>query len=596
MAKPAKDKYGIVDFVSEMKRFSINEQVAWYATAQAYEGNHFLVYERQTGKLTKVPLRPLFNPLPEVKKQTDAFENLLTKINLQFFAYPKNLKDASNKELNDAYYFSLLLQDYFREYKYVFHQAIHDALVYPVSFIEVAKTIKIDDETGLEVSDVEYIPYDVFDIVFDPRYPFEKQRRIVKILRLNKEDAENNPLYRDAIKSGISVEGTFNDYKTLMEQERYSKQSECVLFEAHIKESYIKEIEVRGKKYKVPSQRLRIVTTNVNGEILRDDVYEDIDFFTIVPIHLSPLKHYYHPSFAEEILPINRSMDLMNLRVEDFLLKYTKGQWLKGVNDEMYFTDESGVIIEYEGNKPELVQQPNLSAAPFNYMGALFNYAGRYGVSDINLGKAPRTSNIRSEGMLEYLSSTELGQKQIEFDNYIAALEKIANITIFFLHKLWKTPRTKFLGESDSELKPVSFVSSEMKDIYGINPEYNNLIYIPKKLSKLRIGIDENFGSTLEEKRRTILALVQLGVLKNPKNILKYFAVGNVADIVLSEMTQGSLLENQEFVELVNDPNTPQEVKNAMATILNYLAQKKAAPNLPIGQEQEQPIKSSSKK
>lgn len=559
----------IVEFVSTHKQYRIQDELKWYVLYNAYENNHFYHIDRKEGRLERLPLRPLFNPIPELKKQVDSFENLLTSLDLLFFAYPKDLSTASTKSLKRSYYISLLLQDYFDENIMGVHQWIHDALMYPVSFLEVKKIQRIDPNTGIYGDDIEYDSSDIFDMIFDPRYKWERQERIIKIIRSNENEIKENSLYK--IPSGVSLKGDFRDYKSIIEQDKFGKSSEINLFQSMSKEIKTQRKNVGTGTPEVKTSQLRICTTTVDGIELRNDIYEGVDFYPIVPLHLSSQKYYYHPSFAEDQLPINRSLDIINMRIEDFLLKYTKGQWLSREGSEFEFTDESGVVAKYDGEKPELMAQPALTDAPFNQMNNLFGYSERYGVSGLSMGKAPKGSNMRSADMITSVIGQELRQKKKEFDAYMDAIKKVADISMFFLNEMWKEPKSRFVGENDGDMKGVEFISDDMAQFY--KDDTKNVVFLPKRLAKLKVTIDQNFGNSLEEKRQTIIQLAELKLLKNPKTILKYFAIGNVADLVLNELTEGSLLQNEEFMALVNDPNTPPNVKQALAQVLRFLAQ-----------------------
>ena len=542
----------ILDFISSQKNLRSLEELSWYVCYKSYEGEHFLLYDRKAGKLTKAPLRPLFNPIPEIKKQVNGLINLITTPNLKAIVLPKLLFNAQISDFEASYYFENLLFDYLKKYKLQINQSLLDALIYPLSFLGVNVVEDINGE-----KDVEYYNLDVFDVLFDPRYPFEKQKMIVKVIRGQKD------VFLERYK-GKGVEEKdfdigFTDYKSVMEQEKFSLRSNTAIYEAEIKEE----------------DGLRIMTITPNGKVLRNEFFEGMNFFSIVPIHLSLDKYYYHPSFVEDLIPLQRSLDLMQLRIEDFLLKFTKGTWLAREGTEMEFSDESGVIVKWDGGEAPVFQGiPNLTSAPFNFLGNQLNFMERYGVSALALGKPPAKSNIRAGNLYAGILSQEIKNKQIEFSNYIEAIKKILEITSFYLASLWKIPTERITKGKEQEADKIYFVSEDTLEYF--KGQNKTIIGIPKRLKNFDIGIDIDFGMSDEERRATIIQLAQFGVFKDPTIIVKYLAPNKAKELLLEMAKNQTLLQSPEIQKLISDANTPDEVKQALSIVFNYLAKQNA--------------------
>ncbi|MEM5875559.1 MAG: hypothetical protein QXX45_03265 [Candidatus Aenigmatarchaeota archaeon] len=525
-----------IDYIENLRRLRSQYELSWYVCYKAYQGEHFIFYDRKQGRLTRFPMRPLYNPIPEIKKQVNSLVNLLTYPKLKAIVLPKLLFYSQEEEFKASYLFEQLFFDYLEKYRLQIRQALLDALIYPVSFLGI-------NTVG---NDIEIYNLDVFDVVFDPRYPFEKQKRIAKIIRMSKDIAKKKYNLKEK-----DLEGDVYDYKSLIEQEEFSKKSEVVLYE-------IEEKRDGG---------LEISLVTPVGKVLKKDFYEEIDFFTITPIHLSLEKYYYHPSFVEDLIPLQRSLDLMQLRIEDFLLKFTKGTWLVREGTDFELTDESGVIVKWDGAEAPVFQGiPNLTNAPFVFLGNQMSLLERYGVSALTFGKPPKQSNIRASSIISSIISQEIKNKQIEFDNYVYALEELVKKMSFYLSSLWKIPEKRY---------EVYFVSEDT--LSAFKEAYNNIIGIPKRLDNFKIGIDIDFGTNDEERKQIILAMAQYGVLKDPRIIFKYLAPYKAKELILEMTKEQTLLQNPEIQALMQDKETPDEVKEALKVLFSYLAQKYAS-------------------
>ena len=72
-----KDKE-LLDRIYAFKRMRENYEPLSYLSRRAYEGKHFMYWDKSDKRLAEYPnKKAVFNQLPEVAKQTDAFENFL---------------------------------------------------------------------------------------------------------------------------------------------------------------------------------------------------------------------------------------------------------------------------------------------------------------------------------------------------------------------------------------------------------------------------------------------------------------------------------------------------------------------------------------
>src|SRR5258708_39644016 len=168
------DSSTLLTILDDYQRYRINYEPRWDLSRHAYENEHFVGWSRSQGTLVKLPFRKkLFHQLPEVTKQTDAMENLLLTVNPLFHAYPNDF--SSDEDIKRARYYSMLLKDYYYKWfmENLLHQYVHNGLVYPLSYFQVAVEYEYDSEKDQMVKDVTGHILDAFDVLFNPRIAFE---------------------------------------------------------------------------------------------------------------------------------------------------------------------------------------------------------------------------------------------------------------------------------------------------------------------------------------------------------------------------------------------------------------------------------------
>src|SRR3990167_1163422 len=217
--------------IYRFKKMRENYEPLFYLARKAYEGKHFVAWDREQRTLTETSLKPVtFNQLPEVAKQADSYENFLLSTDFIFTVVPQRLSD--DQALKDSMGLSLLAKNYYDKLKdsTIFGDYINSALKDNVSFIEVAQNAARDD--------VEYRQFDGFDILFNPLVKdWDKQTLVVKVVRKTKTQLTNSKLYKLPILGQVSSVSTeFISWKDIYEAEKYSsfanlQKDEFLLFE-----------------------------------------------------------------------------------------------------------------------------------------------------------------------------------------------------------------------------------------------------------------------------------------------------------------------------------------------------------------------------
>jgi len=537
----------LLDIIYSLKKVRENYEPMFYLSRKAYEGKHFVAWNRSLQTLTELPgNRSMMNQLPEVAKQTDAFENFLLSTDFTFTLIPTKLSDDAS--LEDSMNLSLLAQDYYNKLKdsTILSDYIHFALLDNVSFIEVSPN---DANT-----DVECRMFDGFDILFDPRIrDWGKQTLVVKVIRKTKTQLENSKLYN--ISKGVSsVSGTpFFSWKDVYESEKYASfatlnQDEYLLFECYIK----------------TAKGLRVVTIDGAANVLRNDLYESVKGIPIIPLRIYS-GEWYQPSYAYRLIPLNRSIDIISNRMEDLILRLAKGGWLvqneENLNSRM--NEENGQVIKYESVKPTQIEMPSVPNFIFEWFQNTINLSERYGLSSVMSGNMPmNSSNLRANSMLESITGQTMRNNTAVISNMRASIKSILEYTFAFLYEMWDTPQDVLF--TDFSQSSPRFISEKFGDFSD-----TSVVKIPSSFKRFEVTIDDAFGYTLGERKKSAIELNKLGVISG-ETLKKIFKLGSSAYLVEAE--DKPMYQTKEFQLLMKAfPTMSVEQKQSVINTLNAL-------------------------
>ena len=555
----------LLDLVENYRRYRIDFEPRWYTAIHAYENEHFMAWSRTQGQLVKIPFRKrLFHQLPEVSRQADALENLLLATTPVYVAYPNDF--SSDKDITAARYISLLLKEYYNDWHSdnLFHEYVHDGIVMPYSFLEI-KVDEIWDEAKKDyIKDVRPVILDAFDILFDPRYNFDDNNIIIKILKKPLRDFLNNPIYKHPKTMMVGSEEV--DFKEMLIRDKYGNSLETgenapvTAYECLIKEK----------------KGLRIQTIDTKGFEMRNDFYEGIDFFPIVPFRTYS-GNMMQPSYVERILPINRAEDIISNRIEDFIYKMVRGAYLKREGSELNFDDETGSIVSYEGDEPTVMPIPTIPDFVFNWFQNLQTMTERYTVSSMATGQPGKGSQVRAAKIYEQVQRATVAQQKTPIDNFFYSLQRAAEITLYYLSTILTEPRDYTIQQVGGKFQTISFIGEDNADLY---PE---AIVIPKKMKRLHVEIEDSMGYTIEGKRNSAMEIAKvIADVPEPfqEIILDLYKVGNTADIMSLLAKSKTLLNNPEFMNLIAQKDKlPPEVRNGLAAVLQYLSKQSPVPS-----------------
>lgn len=540
----------------------------WYKNYWAYENNTFVTFNRQANTLVKMPYRKrFFVNLPEVKKQSDSFENLLLVNNPLFVNYPDDISDP--KQISSSQNLSRLLKRHYNEWhaQNIFHDYVHLATKYPISFLDIATENRKNPYTKKMQKTIVPRAMDAFDFLFDTTKKFEDNPVVFKIVRKTLKEIKEYNLFKTPTFSG----GKINlDMKEMINNEKYGQLPGI---------GELQTVACFESMEKTPDG-INKITFDAGGHKLNEKFYEGIDFYPTVPLQLYS-GDPYQPSFVQNLIPITRSLCLIANRIEDFILKFVKGGYLVRDGSDVFFSDENGIIVKYTGDKPETMNMPQFNMAIITWFNKLFELAERYGVNQYAMGLSARGSQNRTAKQGDQAIKAAQMQQKTPMDSFMQSIKTTAQISIYYLSEFTDEPTSfTFKNESDSQKQfdSVKFIGEKWKD------KDKNAVIIPHNIQYMEIEIEDVSHASIQAKKEAIFELAQQWATIPPqfqKVLLDLYKVGNTGDIMRDLERGQTLLDNPEFKNLIDQARKkqlPKEVQQGLAIVLKFLGEQSPVP------------------
>lgn len=562
-----KDLFAYVTDLLNQRRTYYEPQ--WYADLWGYENNHFIGWNSRANSILMYPTRKkFFIQFPEVKRQVDGAQNLMMASNPVYQVYPTDYADEKQKQ--DARYQSLFLKQHYLDWHEdnILNSVVHNGFVLPISFVEIAVSKEWDIETSKYIHTTVPRSYDAFDVLFDPRFLFDQQPCIVKFIRTTSDMIAKSPLYKDF--KGKQVSSFPQDYKEIYYTDKFGSSyvrdsNRIVIAECHVRDG----------------QDIKVVTIDGQGQVLRETVIKDMPYWTIVPFQPSS-GSAYQPSLLENLLPINRSLDLVANRAESMMLKYVKGSYLVHANTQVSMSDEDGTITSWKGSiPPEILKNPDFPQAAWEYINFMQSSSDRYGLNSVTLGGAPKGSNMRSGKMMDKTNANAMLQQKMYMDNFTYMLKRSAEVMVYLESKLLVEPRNVTVQSTNNQYESKQFVGQDYYDQFKANP---NVIPLPKSFKKLSITIEDESMHGIEAKRTNVerYAKAYNDVKATSPEILplldEVFTVGDMDQLQGERDKNNTLLDSPAFQNILENlrsgalDGTPQ-IKQIVAQFTAALSQ-----------------------
>jgi hypothetical protein len=526
---PTKDP-SLTDVVNNMITVSKNYRQVfeprWYVSYNAYENNHFVVWLPESRQIRKIPIRgnKFFNQIPELTKQIDTVENMLLTPEIIPIVYPVNMDEPSMywaKKIGD--YLMYLYKHWF--FLGTLHDAVHDALVMPVSYFQLLPPETNNGKMDLLEIDAfdAFVPPGIKDVQSPECNYFGKNIRLP--ISIIQNDQSYNSERRKVRGTGKFSTST---YKDMIMSERYSNPGgdNYVANTSIINELWLKEKQKDGKV------KIR-VTTECEGMILRNELtsYDRLPFVSL-KLHQGVL---YQPSFAEYLLPINRGIDLFQSRMEDFGLKMVRGALMAPYGAGITrTTDENGEIVYYKGQmKPEPMPIPEIPPFFSNYINMSFGWMERYGASAVTMGASPK--GMKTYRTVEAVRQQDYASQKTPMDFMKIALTQLFNLVVYFASIYYLEPVGIKIYEQEDyntfDILGEKGLQYNMDAYENANHDMTKAPVVVHPDNVVEIEFETAQSYTMEGKRQTIYQAVEAGLLAK-EDAIRMLKLGNVRDIM----------------------------------------------------------------
>lgn len=572
-------------------RFRFERQ--WYIADNFFDGNHFVWYRKESGTIDRIspPRGTVLRAINKASKLVEAVQSLIVSNNAKWTAYPE--ADLTSGQVTEEAEETAHRQSQFLEY--IFDQLnmkekqgdlVLYALKFPVAFWEFYPT---DDGLSIGCN-----TYDAFDILFKPDVDSIYDSPVLfKTVEKTPEEIKANPDYKIADEDEIVVnpEPYASELKSLRYNEKYGsksgsgKKSTVTLKEAWIQEWYketvYKEVDtgivdpMTGEPVmeQVPEERrkrkIRVVTY-ISGmkEPLRnkETAFDNFPFVAYSPKSGA----LYQPSLLEKVMSANKSLDLIVSGIEQFMHTMNKGRWLKHRNaylSKVY--NETGQIVEWDVEKPELVAQQSIPNYFFTHIGNLEKWIEEQTVNSATMGRNPQ--GVRAYKTVEALKSSDMSNQAIAITRLETALERAAEIILEISDKYFDRPQT--IHRMNKE-EPDYF------NVVGARYKQPDDGAIPlSATTKVNVSVESGLSYTQEGKRQTLMELFYAGLV-DKQTVLEGFKFGNVGEImqkVEKEQSQTSMIDAADF-GVLSDETKKQVLQELIASNVSLTQPASAAP------------------
>lgn len=552
-------------YLDILKQYRLNFEPDWYRNHFAYENNTFISWSRSAQTIVRMPYRKtFFMNLPETKKQADSFENMLLQFMPLFVPYPTDI--SNKKSLDDARYLGKFLEQKYMEWdsSNIIHNFVHNAIKYPVSFFEISIENKLDPITQKVKKCIVPRIGDVFDWYFDPRIPFEDNQVIIKVLRKSLFELKQFGGFKEPKNGTISP---IQDMKEMIYANKYGNRDET----GDLKTILAYQVFEKTKK----GIDVQIIDEDAN--VLDKRSYAGASFWPVVPLTLYS-GDVYQPSFVQNMIPINRSISLIANRIEQFIMKFTKGSYLVRDGSDISFSDENAIVVKYEGEAPTVMPVPIMQPAILQWFQNLFSLAERYGMNQAALAVTAKSSNQRTAEQQRMDIASQQTQQKTPLDNLIQAFKQIAERTIYYYSEYTDEPIDMTIRTEGDEYDVKQFIGEKYK------AKAPDAITIPHTVKTMKVEIQDISSASIQAKRDEIFKLAQEFMnIPAPfqKVLLNLYKVGPTSDIVEDLEKSQTLLDNPEFQALIEQAragNMDAQTKQALAVVLKFLASQSPVP------------------
>jgi hypothetical protein len=201
--------------------------------------------------------------------------------------------------------------------------------------------------------------------------------------------------------------------------------------------------------------------------------------------------------------------------------------------------NETGQVIEWDVEKPELVEQQSIPSYFFSHLANLEKWIEEQTVNSATLGRNPK--GVRAYKAIESLKSSDMSNQAVAITRLETALERAGEIILEISDKYLDKPQT------------IHRMNKETPDYFNVvgsryKQEGDNSIPLSSK-TKINVSVESGLSYTQEGKRQTLLELFYAGLI-DKQTVLEGFKFGNIGEIlqkVAQEQMQSSMVDTADF-------------------------------------------------
>lgn len=501
-------------------------EMRWYLIDNFWENNHFVKSLNQLGQLEplKFPKGIQIRPVPRAKKQLKAMVNNILKNDPKWVVYPRVERGELPEQYKDhvkrvGQWFEdlwsfLYVKDQVRE-------MVTNALKFNVGYIEIGG----DGQGNIFID--SYEPYDIWH---DAGLKSLKEadvliKGVTRSLAYVKSalDFSGNKLYDETKTKELKGEArmALSDWKDVKLREQ-SKGIVKNIDDDRVAKVFLREMWIRNEDR---DGKFDLIT-ECQGKKLR---LTETDFTEVPFVGYSPnAGMLYSTSMFEDLIPLNKGIDILTALVEGYTRTTAIGRYLKQkLSKVSRILNEHGEIIEYEGQTPP--SQMQISPLPnsvFNVINLLIQFMNETGASITAFGSAPK--GVKAYKAIESMKQAEFSNMQDSVDLLTKSLEEMAEKIIDLGSKYFDKP-VPIYHLRDGEPDYFNLVSNQAES-YAANTQDKNLVPLSDKYM-VKCQIESGLSYTEEGKRDTYIQLADKGYLPK-EEVLKVFGFSNVAEIM----------------------------------------------------------------
>ena len=547
------------DMVKAAEDARFNKEKQWYINDRFYNNEHYIYYDRITGKMKTVKAgdSQVLRQIPKTTRQLDAMINIVSSNEFRWqLKPPGHVSSEQHKEyiskhsrfLDDAYE-TLQVPD-------IMTEAILLGYEYPISYLWPGWD-PLTQEFFIDV-------YDVFDIYFDkPNITdIEQANVMIKTFTKSLEELEEDPKYDISGRNLPQADGkvSVSDVKDAREKEKYNGVEEIGSTNVNCAEVWRKTYDKVEGQWK-PVMEVYAVAGN---KVIRKPQKYPGTKFPIVAYKPRP-GEIYGPAWIELFLSMNKSLDSIVSSIETYAQQLAKPRLLVQGDQKVKVTDiGSAQLVEYFGGMPPQWLKPaNMQKELVTLIGMLEKWIEEAGVSGVSMAQIP--TQIKAGKAIEAIRQADYGNLQTAVRAGKKVTRELAQRVLEIGSRFMDYEYEINGGENEKSFTAVSQKYRSAQNIAGERIPETQFVLDPRM--KVSVAVEPGLGYTEEAKRENLVMLYDKKILPGSE-VLKGYQFSNISELI----DQQKLEEGISMVDTEDFNMLPPEIQKAALMYLKKVS------------------------